>query len=259
MKSIITVGSLLICVLLLTACGGLAGEPEVVGQVPQQAPQAVTVLQPPNTQPDLTRGAEIFAENCVRCHGATGVGDGEFVQSGQITAIPDFTDPAQHAERTPAEYYTQVTNGNLAKLMPPFSGSLSDEERWSVANYVFTLAGGTVPVITTNPEAISSADAESDTPESLSDTEMQRDGFVNSRQWLSYGIIATGIVFLAIAVLLYWRASQTIPAVGPENYVQVLMKQIAALDNQYQSGAIKQRDYEKQRQSLKDKVTKLMK
>jgi mono/diheme cytochrome c family protein len=520
MKAIVAISSFIVCVLLLTACGGLAGEPEVVGQVPQQPPQSVAVVQPPNTQPDLARGAEIFAENCVRCHGITGAGDGEFVQSGQITVIPDFTDPAQHDGRTPAEYYTQVTNGNLAKLMPPFSGSLSDEERWSVANYVFTLAGGTAPVAAA-PQATEDVNAQPETttvespetgtgtvsgaviqgtaggtlpgdslitlhiigmdgaeqqqletpvnadgtyqftdvpivpeagyfvstdygngtfnsefaslttatpslnlniiiyettddasviqinmvltqvdmldentlqiwqlisvsntsdklyvytdnsggivsvrvpaptgvrlspdneitrfvfndnavydtrpvipgeehtfhlmytapfdgsfdfaqtlpynfagpyevyvdssalkveasgwqtvenPQTINDViyrgiamvdgftadapinfSVERSGVLINRQMLGYGIIAMGLVFIVIAALFYWRAPQTVPASEPENPVQALMKQIAVLDDQYQSGAIKQRDYEKQRQSLKDKVTKLMK
>ena len=38
-------------------------------------------MQPPNVQPDLVLGAQIFAENCVRCHGATGAGDGEWTRS----------------------------------------------------------------------------------------------------------------------------------------------------------------------------------
>jgi mono/diheme cytochrome c family protein/uncharacterized membrane protein len=510
---------MLISILLLTACGGLAGEPEVVGQVPQQPAQAQAVLQAPDVEPDLALGAQIFAENCVRCHGEAGAGDGEFVQSGQITAIPDFTDPAQHEGRTPEEYYTQVTNGNLAKLMPPFSGSLSDEERWSVANYVFTLAGDAAAVVAANPQVDDSTSTESDTttattPESqlgtvsgaviqgtaggtlpdssvvtlhiidatgeretvetnlnadgtyqftdvpiiadagyfvstdygsgtfnsefaslapevpsinlnitiydttddaaviqinmvltqidvldestlqiwqlirvtntsdklyvytdnrgasvsvavlapsgvrlspdndiarfvfnentVYDTQpvvpgqehsfhllytapfdgsldfaqtfpyafagpyevyvdssalkirgdgwqavntqtindinyggiakvtgfaanapidfsIQRSGLLINRQWLGYGIMAVGLVFILIAALFYWRAPKTVPTIEADDPIQGLMKQIAVLDDQYQQGAIKQRNYEKQRKTLKDKVAELMK
>lgn len=155
----------IIGMMILSACGGLAGEPEIVGQMPTQSAPVAVNLQPPSIAPDLAVGAEIFAENCVRCHGEIGAGDGEFVQSGQVTDIPNFTDPAQHTGRTAQEYYLQVTNGNLEKLMPPFSGSLTDEERWSVANYVLTLAGGEIPETTSETETTESESPHSTTAE----------------------------------------------------------------------------------------------
>ena len=95
-------------------------------------------LTPPDAEPDMELGAQIYAENCTSCHGMTGAGDGELVQSGQLTvAVADFTDPATMSDQTPTDYYEMVTNGNLAALMPPFSRTLTDFERWSVANYVY--------------------------------------------------------------------------------------------------------------------------
>jgi mono/diheme cytochrome c family protein len=143
MRRAITGLILVLVAVLLAACGGLAGEPEIVGQIPaeQRASQNVEVVAP-NIEPNLMLGAQIFAENCVRCHGITGAGDGEFALSGQVKDLPDFTDPAQHEGKTGQDYYRQVTLGNIEKLMPPFSGSLSDEERWAVANFVFTLLDG---------------------------------------------------------------------------------------------------------------------
>lgn len=155
-----------ILAVLLAACGGLAGEPQIVGQVPaqQQSSQTGDVVAP-NIEPDLVLGQQIFAKNCVRCHGLTGAGDGEFVQSGQVKDVPDFTNPAQHEGKTAEDYYRQVTQGNLAKLMPPFADSLSDEERWAVANYVFTLADGSSPV--TDPHAgLDTASSSGDTTSS---------------------------------------------------------------------------------------------
>lgn len=131
-----------VLIALMAGCSDLAGEPEIVGQLPPRNPQASTSAdaQPQAQAPDMAQAQTLYAENCVRCHGVSGAGDGEFVQSGQIASIPDFTDPAQHAERTPDDYYQQITDGNLAQLMPPFGASLSDEQRWSLAHYLFTLA-----------------------------------------------------------------------------------------------------------------------
>lgn len=129
--------------LLISACGGLGGEPEIVGELPPTArPQSQNVsLVPPNIAPDLVVGAQVFAENCTRCHGIGGAGDGEFALSGQVQNVPNFTLPETFVGKTPADYYSAVTLGNIQALMPPFGESLTDAERWSVANYVMTLAG----------------------------------------------------------------------------------------------------------------------
>jgi len=169
--SVLFIACSLLLALIVSACGGLAGEPEIVGQLPTSTPSAP--LEAPDTAPDLALGALVYAENCVRCHGETGAGDGEFVQSGQITDIPIFTDPAQHEGRTAEEYFVQVTNGNLQALMPPFGGTLSEHERWSVANYVMTLAGDDAPVAVaesttdaTVPEPITTEEAGAESTES---------------------------------------------------------------------------------------------
>jgi len=138
---------LIVVAVMLAACGGLAGEPEIVGQMPvqQQSPQTIDVVAP-DIEPNLLLGERIFAENCVRCHGLRGAGDGDLVLSGQVQGLPDFTDPTQHEGKTAQDYYRQVTLGNLENLMPPFSGSLNDNERWAVANFVFTLVDAPVSV-----------------------------------------------------------------------------------------------------------------
>ena len=108
-------------------------------------PQPISL---PQTAPDLALGAQVYAANCTRCHGASGKGDGEFVQSGQVTGVPDFTDPQTAQDATPADWYEIVTNGRLDKLMPPWADKLSDDERWSVANYVYSLGGQIAPAST---------------------------------------------------------------------------------------------------------------
>ncbi|MEK6222094.1 MAG: c-type cytochrome, partial [Chloroflexota bacterium] len=43
-------------------------------------------------------------------------------------------------QSTPAEWFTMITNGNLERYMPPFSASLSDQDRWNVLSYVYRLS-----------------------------------------------------------------------------------------------------------------------
>jgi mono/diheme cytochrome c family protein len=127
----------LLLISLVSACTGLAGEPDIVSTM---APRPTSVPETFDRVVNLDQGASIFAENCVRCHGITGAGDGELVLAGQIQDVPSFTDPATIADMSLDEWFGVITNGRLEKLMPPWKDSLSAEERWSVALYTYTMS-----------------------------------------------------------------------------------------------------------------------
>ncbi len=73
--------------------------------------------------PNAEAGKEVFAEECSVCHGATGHGG---------NGGPDLTTMPKAKEQKGAE--EQVTNGGGG--MPPFKGTLSEEEIANVAAYV---------------------------------------------------------------------------------------------------------------------------
>ncbi len=73
--------------------------------------------------PNAEAGKEVFAENCSICHGATGHGG---------NGGPDLRTMPKAKEQAGAE--EQVTNGGGG--MPPFGGTLSEEEIENVAAYV---------------------------------------------------------------------------------------------------------------------------
>ncbi len=125
--------------LVLAGCGGLAGEPRIVSSLPPATP-APTDVGHPLTPPDMVMGAQLFAQNCTKCHGADGKGSGDLVQSGQVKAPPDFTNPATMSGQRPDEWFNTITNGNVAALMPPWGNTLSEAQRWDVAYYTYTLA-----------------------------------------------------------------------------------------------------------------------
>jgi mono/diheme cytochrome c family protein len=129
---------LLLVAVVLAACQGLGGEPLVVSTLPPR-PTVAPVVEPEGA-PDLALGARVYAENCTRCHGLTGKGDGEFVLSGQVTGVADLTDPQTVAGKTPVDYFNIITNGNLEKLMPPWGEELTEAERWAVTYYVYGLS-----------------------------------------------------------------------------------------------------------------------
>ncbi len=155
--------------LVMAGCGGLAGEPAIVATLPPatNAPTQQPVSLP-QTAPDLALGAQVYAANCTRCHGAAGKGDGEFVQSGQITGVPDFTNPQTAEGATPADWYEIITNGRMDKMMPPWADKLSDDERWSVANYVYSLSG--IPAPASTEAAVVQAETPAGTPAPTSES-----------------------------------------------------------------------------------------
>jgi heme/copper-type cytochrome/quinol oxidase subunit 2/mono/diheme cytochrome c family protein len=72
---------------------------------------------------DASAGETVFSENCSVCHGATGHGG---------NGGPDLTTMPKAQEQASAE--EQVTDGGGG--MPPFKGTLSEEEITNVAAYV---------------------------------------------------------------------------------------------------------------------------
>ena len=91
----------------------------------------------PLVSPDIAAGAGIYAEKCAPCHGPTGMGDG--FRASEIPDVPALGKAEVARQSTPADWYSIVTEGNLERLMPPFT-SLSDRERWDVVAYAYTLS-----------------------------------------------------------------------------------------------------------------------
>lgn len=137
------IGLLALCLALLTAaCTGLGGEPQIVSTrvIPTSAPVTPVVDRGiPASAPDLANGARIFAARCAECHGIDGGGQGELVLSGQVPAMTSFLDPATARDQTPHDFFATITNGRLENLMPPWRDALSEQERWDVALYAYTL------------------------------------------------------------------------------------------------------------------------
>ena len=137
-------GFCLLILFLAAACGGLAGEPDIVATLPP-ATQAPHELAYPPAPPDLANGAQIYAARCASCHGVNGDGQGELFTSGQLavngTPQPpgDFKNPDTARDQTPREWFETITNGRIEKLMPPWANALTEQERWDVAMYTYTM------------------------------------------------------------------------------------------------------------------------
>ncbi len=85
----------------------------------------------------LDRGQALYAESCVVCHGATGVGNGPAAAS----LLPPPADLTVHTRwHADEQLYWFITHGVAGTAMLRFGDRLSPEERWDVIGYLHQLA-----------------------------------------------------------------------------------------------------------------------
>ncbi len=130
----------LLLALISSACAGLSGEPEIVATHPPERSEVESTSPASAWQPNIKNGAAIFAERCAECHGSSGDGRGDLVLSGSVARPLDMTDRAAVAAKSPLEWHEIISEGRIEKLMPPWENALSEQERWNVALYSYTLA-----------------------------------------------------------------------------------------------------------------------
>ncbi len=114
---------------------------QITGQMRDTMITAYSVAVIPFKQPDLQQAARLYQKLCVSCHGVTGKGDGDKAINMSPPPI-DFTDIARYKERTLYGLYNTITHGVAGTAMPAFT-QLTEQQRWSLAFYVGSLAQGT--------------------------------------------------------------------------------------------------------------------
>jgi mono/diheme cytochrome c family protein len=80
----------------------------------------------------VERGKQVYAEQCVQCHGNTGQGDGKDAQ-GQL---PDLSDFAVLAKVAPGVWDQAMASGHV----PSFAGTVSEADRRAAIDYIRTFA-----------------------------------------------------------------------------------------------------------------------
>ncbi|MEK7276529.1 MAG: c-type cytochrome, partial [Chloroflexota bacterium] len=93
----------------------------------------------PSFTPSVAEGAFLYAQNCTRCHGAGGAGDGEMASQIEFP-MSDFTTPDLARAATPARWFSIITDGNIDRLMPPWRETLTEAERWNLVAYLYSLS-----------------------------------------------------------------------------------------------------------------------
>ncbi len=104
---------------------------------PWAAPDAAIAKKNPvkSDAGTLKEGKDLYNQHCKSCHGAKGKGDGTKAEKIDISCN-DFT-TADFKKKTDGESYWKTTEGR--KPMPSYKEKLSDNERWSIVNYMRTL------------------------------------------------------------------------------------------------------------------------
>jgi mono/diheme cytochrome c family protein len=134
-----------VLVILLSACSSLSLAEDITpppgSNLPAAQPTQAAMSGPryPLVSPNPANGEAIYVDKCTPCHGPSGKGDGP--QANQLPNPPTAVGMAELARQsTPSDWYTIITQGNLERFMPPFSGSLSERQRWDVVAYLYTLS-----------------------------------------------------------------------------------------------------------------------
>ena len=95
-------------------------------------------LSLPNSLLPNAKTKALFTQNCSMCHGLSGKGDGPLAKS--LTPEPtNFTDKDRARNRSIMGLYDAISNGIDDTPMVAFS-QFSDQQRWSLAFYVGSLA-----------------------------------------------------------------------------------------------------------------------
>ena len=92
----------------------------------------------PVRPPSLARGAAVYREQCLQCHGAAGQGDGPKAKGLEGPPAANLADRSAMSTVSPVDVYRKVTIGVAGTAMPQFDETLSPEDRWAVATYIAT-------------------------------------------------------------------------------------------------------------------------
>jgi mono/diheme cytochrome c family protein len=128
--------------------------------IPIEGAAYIPGIEPTNPVPSddvsIARGAQLFATNCVMCHGETGQGTGTIAAFLVKKKPADLTGDLVH-NKSDGVLFMSISNGvfnpentlfpdvKFSGQMPPMKENLSVRERWDVINYIRTLKAAAQP------------------------------------------------------------------------------------------------------------------
>jgi high-affinity iron transporter len=114
--------------------------PDLAQRIKDRLIATYKIIPYPRRLPALAEGKKVYDDNCAQCHGATGKGDGPGRESmNPKTPLPaNFTDPERIGGLSPFKIFNTISFGIDGTAMASFA-ALTEDQRWQVAFYVFTL------------------------------------------------------------------------------------------------------------------------
>ena len=85
------------------------------------------------SQEEIVQGEQLFAENCVSCHGEAGDGSG-------LVGAADFTDQVFMSGETMDKFFASIENGVAGSAMPAWGQKFSEDQIWSLIDFVWSFA-----------------------------------------------------------------------------------------------------------------------
>jgi mono/diheme cytochrome c family protein len=97
-------------------------------------PEYKTLKNPlTSSESNLNAARQIYADECAKCHGDRGKGDGPEARS-HYPLPADLSDPKLLAGVTDGEIFYQISEGR--RPMPSFRGRLTEDQRWQLVSLV---------------------------------------------------------------------------------------------------------------------------
>ena len=89
------------------------------------------------TEESLAIGRGAFTNNCMRCHGEGGLGDGPDARTLRVLPADMTVHVPLHNDGTIFLWISEgIPIDSDDKAMPPFRDLLTEEERWHLVNYL---------------------------------------------------------------------------------------------------------------------------
>jgi mono/diheme cytochrome c family protein len=103
--------------------------------VPEDAKRRENPIR--SSQAGLQGARDLYGDNCAKCHGDTGKGDGPEAWKNYPSPT-NLADESRVRNATDGELFYQISEGR--RPMPRFKNRLSEEQRWELVNLIRSFA-----------------------------------------------------------------------------------------------------------------------
>lgn len=103
-----------------------------------EAPKSADNLKNPllNNKEAAKKGEKLFVQNCISCHGQSGLGNG--IAASTLNPKPSNLTLSSVQKQSDGAIFWKISNGRNAMI--PWKYTLSENQRWQLVNYIRTLS-----------------------------------------------------------------------------------------------------------------------